>query len=103
MVVSRAQEWESVPLIRVPLGAIAPVPYMMAHAERDDRTVTGLPGNPEVAALVSGESTLAPGETAWLLRAEGVNVGATTVTLASPGPPFPRGADRGRTADGGDP
>ncbi len=87
VVLSRAQGWSSSPLVRVPLGAVAPIPILLDHGERSDRPVEAVVADETVGVIAepAPQTTLRAGETAWFFRFRGETLGATTVTLASPG------------------
>jgi len=86
-VVSRAQTWESAPLVRVPVGATAPLPVLLERAERAAREVSAVLSSPSSGELLELEpqTTLHAGETGWYLRVRGLQPGTATAELSSPG------------------
>jgi hypothetical protein len=86
---SRTQEWRSLAEVRVPLGAVAPIPYVLAFGERTARDVTL--AIPDAAGLALAESDpidrIRAGRRAWFFLVRGDALGTTTVELNSPGLP----------------
>jgi len=88
-VASRTQEWRSLEEVRIPLGAVAPIPYVLAFRERTARDVDL--AIPDAAVLTLAESDavdrLRAGQRAWFFHVRGAALGKTTVELSSPGLP----------------
>jgi hypothetical protein len=88
-VTSRTQAWSSLPKVRVPLGAVAPIPFALAYKERAARNVgLALPESPVLALAESDAADrIRPGERAWFFHVRGEALGTTAVELSSPGLP----------------
>jgi hypothetical protein len=87
IVVGEVQTWESASLVRVPVGALAPIPVFLDRAERAAREVSAVLPDPSAGEILELEvqTTLHAGETGWYLRVRGLQPGTTTVELSSPG------------------
>ncbi|MHC5044863.1 MAG: hypothetical protein ACYTGI_21095, partial [Planctomycetota bacterium] len=86
-VASRTQEWRSLAEVRVPLGAVAPIPFVLAFEERTARDVTlSVPGDSGLTlAEADGVDRIRAGERAWFFHVRGEALGRTTAELSSPG------------------
>jgi hypothetical protein len=84
---SRTQQWRSLDAVRIPLGAVAPIPYVLAFPERTARDVGLAVADASVLALAEAGATdrIRPGTRAWFFHVRGDALGATTVELSSPG------------------
>ncbi|MHC4549356.1 MAG: hypothetical protein ACYTEZ_11330 [Planctomycetota bacterium] len=89
LVLGRAREWRAHPVVRIPLGAVAPVPYELVHPEREARAVALAVADTGVAALAETDGTdeILPAERAWFFHLRGLTLGTTSVELTSPGLP----------------
>jgi len=87
VIISRTQAWESLPVVRVPLGAVAPIPILLRHVESAPRDVDAFVADASVGAIDEADTrvTLQPGQDAWFFRFRALNPGSTVVTLTSPG------------------
>jgi len=82
----RAQAWSSIARVRIPVGAVAPVPFLLAAPERTDRPVAAEDCDAALLApAAAGPATVRAGERAWFVPLRGLAAGSTTVTLTSPG------------------
>jgi hypothetical protein len=88
-VLSRTQGWSSLPVVRVPLGARAAVPFWLTHREPEARGVEARVEEGASARLEPGAETtsLAPGVTLWAVNVEGAQMGRSTVRLECEGLP----------------
>ncbi|MHC4819996.1 MAG: hypothetical protein ACYTF8_18300, partial [Planctomycetota bacterium] len=86
-VASRTQQWRSLAEVRLPLGAVAPIPFVLAFPERTARDVTlNVPDGSGLALAESDASDrIRAGERAWFFHVRGEALGKTTVELSSPG------------------
>jgi hypothetical protein len=86
---SRAQEWRSLAEVRIPLGAVAPIPYALAFQERTARDVGLAISDASVLALAESDAVdrIRAGGRAWFFHVRGEALGKTTVELSSPGLP----------------
>jgi len=84
---SRVQEWSSLKEVRIPLGAVAPIPFVLACKERTDRDVELALPDASVLSLAESDAVdrIRAGERAWFFHVRGEALGATTVELSSPG------------------
>jgi len=86
-VVSRTQSWSSMPVIRVPLGATAAVPYWLRWPEPSPRSIEAAVEDGTSAAIVAGAEldSLPAGATLWATRVRGSQLGRSIVRLESDG------------------
>lgn len=87
---SHKQRWAAPPTIRIPLGAIAPVPYRLLWSEIDSRPVVSAveQGGPLPLAIVEegAEFDFIPaGATLWAVPVKGLSIGTSSVRIESEG------------------
>jgi hypothetical protein len=84
---SRSQEWSSLEQVRIPLGAVAPIPFVLAFGERTDRDVDLSLPDGSLLSLAESDAVdhIRAGERAWFFHVRGEALGVTTVELSSPG------------------
>ncbi|MHC4955735.1 MAG: hypothetical protein ACYTGZ_17930, partial [Planctomycetota bacterium] len=88
-VVSRTQSWSGVSIVRIPLGAIAPVPMQLRWSERTDRVVMAHSLQPGVASIAaeSAEVRFYQGMRFRCVPVRGQALGPAVVRLESDGLP----------------
>lgn len=86
LVSSVAQGWTSIGVVRVPLGAVAPVPFVLDHVQRDPRAVQASSGA-AAATLDLPIASMLPGERTWYVEATGAALGSAEIELTSDGLP----------------
>jgi hypothetical protein len=89
LVCSHKQRWAAPPTIRIPLGAIAPVPYRLLHSEIDSRQVVAVIESTGTATAVveaGAESDFVPaGALLWAVPVRGTAIGTSSVRVDSEG------------------
>lgn len=88
-VVSRTQNWDALPVIRIPVGATAVVPFELRWSERTGRTVLAAATDGSIARPVDGgeSSHLVAGSKLGAATVRGESVGRTEIRYESEGLP----------------
>lgn len=83
-IVSRAQAWSSIPRMRIPVGAEAPLPVDLRYPAARPHQVAAAP----LSGVVSCEDAeVRIGESIWFVPVRGTSVGTTSIRLTTAGLP----------------
>jgi len=92
-VVSRTQGWSALPVIRIPVGALAVVPFQLQWPEGEARDIVAMPTDGSIALPIvrpnggGGSVHMVAGTTIEAATVRGVAVGRTTIRYESEGLP----------------
>jgi len=86
-VVSRIQGWDALPIIRIPVGATAVVPFELRWPERAGREVVAVPVDGSIARPIDGGGSvhLVAGATLEAVTVRGVSPGRTMIRYETEG------------------